>query len=318
MKPRTALTRTETQQPRRRALRPGAASRSMRCSGNGCDGCGSDACAAGQGWQFDPNADATPQVETFRKDDGLTYLSSDGTEYVQKKCDHCSVVFWSRTDGPAMACCNLASCVQAALAGLRLPDEPARGGTMDESDGDEAAPEVAEETAPTPAADNWGSEWTRKVLSQGRTQHELHVEVMRAAANSPAKGILRLLAFYAGHHLTTDQIARSVLVPPGRVEVLLGHLHAYGHVDQHSASGATTYSARPDALERYLTSSDDADRAATPTPAPAPAPVAEAPREGAGACSRRRGARGSHSRRGWDCACAGAARRFADACGRRS
>ena len=75
---------------------------------------------------------------------------------------------------------------------------------------------------------------------------------MRAAANSPAKGILRLLAFYAGHHLTADQIARSVLVPPGRVEELLSHLHARGHVEQHSAGGATTYSARPDALEHYL------------------------------------------------------------------
>jgi len=152
---------------------------------------------------------------------------------------------------------------------------------MDESDGDEAAPEVAEETAPTPAADDWVSEWKRKMRGQLPTQHELNVAVMRAAANSPAKGILRMLAFYAGHHLTVDQIARSVLVPPGRVEVLLGHLHAYGHVEQHSASGATTYSARPDALEHYLTTHDDADRAATPTPAPAPAPVAEPPREGA-------------------------------------
>ena len=220
----------------------------MQCSGNGCGGCGSDACAAGQGRQFVPIADATPQVETFRKDDGLTYLSSDGTEYVQKKCDHCSVVFWSRTDGPAMACCNLASCVQAALAGLTLPDDPASGGMMDESDGDEAAPEVAEETTLSSAADNWGPEWRRKMRGQLPTQHELNVAVMRAAANSPAKGILRMLAFYAGHHLTVDQIARSVLVPPGRVEVLLGHLHAYGHVEQHSASGATTYSARPDAL----------------------------------------------------------------------
>ena len=254
----------------------------MQCSGNDCGGCGSDACAAGQGWQFVPIADATPQVETFRKD-GLTYLSSDGTEYVQKKCDHCSVVFWSRTDGPAMACCNLASCVQAALAGLRLPDEPAPGGMMDESDGDEAAPEVAEETAPTPAADDWVSEWKRKMRGQGRTQHELHVEVMRAAANSPAKGILRLLAFYtrAGHNQTVDQIVRSVNVPPGRVEELLDRLQSNGHVVQHSASGATTYSVQRDVLEFYLPTRDDADRAATPTPAPAPAPVAEAPREGA-------------------------------------
>ena len=112
----------------------------MQCSGNDCNGCGSDSCAAGQGWQFvPPNADATPQVETFRKDDGLTYLNSGGTEYVQTKCTHCDVFFWSRTDGLAMACCNLASCIQAALAGLRLPDEPAPGGMMDESDGDGAA-----------------------------------------------------------------------------------------------------------------------------------------------------------------------------------
>ena len=116
---------------------------------------------------------------------------------------------------------------------------------------------------------------------QRPTPHELHVEVMRTAANSPAEGILRLLAFYAGHHLTVDQIARSVLVPPGHVEELLFHLHARGHVEQHSVGGATTYSARPDALEHYLWTGDDADRAATPTPAPAPAPVPEAPREGA-------------------------------------
>ncbi|CAH0370311.1 unnamed protein product [Pelagomonas calceolata] len=172
-----------------------------------------------------------------------------------------------------MACCNLASCVQAALAGLRLPDEPAPGGMMDESDGDEAAPEVAEETAPTPAADDWGPKWKRKMRAQLPTQHELNVEVMRAAANSPAKGILRMLAFYAGHHLTVDQIARSVLVPPGHVEELLYHLYSYGHVAEHSAGGVTTYSARSDALERYLTSRDDADRAATPTPALAPAPA---------------------------------------------
>ena len=255
----------------------------MRCSGNGCDGCGSDACAAGQGWQFDPNADATPQVETFRKDDRLTYLNSGGTEYVQTKCTQCDMFFWSRTDGPAMACCNLASCIQAAVAGLTLNDGPP-GGTMDESDGDgAAAPEVAEETALSSAADNWGPEWRRKMRGQLPTQHELNVAVMRAAANSPAKGILRLLAFYAraGHHQTAEQIARSVLVPPGRVEELLGHLHACGHIAEHSAGGVTTYSARPDALERYLTSRDDADRAATPTPAPAPAPVPEAPHEGA-------------------------------------
>ena len=226
----------------------------------------------------------------------MTYLNSGGTEYVQTKCTQCDMFFWSRTDGPAMACCNLASCIQAAVAGLTLPDGP-HGGTMDESDGDDAAaPEVAEETALSSAADNWGPEWRRKMRGQLPTQHELNVAVMRAAANSPAKGILRLLAFYAGHHLTTDQIARSVLVPPGRVEELLDRLQSNGHIAEHSASGVTTYSARPDALERYLTSRDDADRAATPTPAPAPAPVAEAPREGAGACSRRRGARGSHSR----------------------
>ena len=155
---------------------------------------------------------------------------------------------------------------------------------MDESDGDDAAaPEVAEETALSSAADNWGPEWKRKMWGQGPTQHVLHVEVMRVAANSPAKGILRLLAFYtrAGHNQTVDQIARSVNVPPGRVEELLGRLHACGHIAEHSAGGVTTYSARPDALERYLTSSDDADRAATPTPAPAPAPVPEAPHEGA-------------------------------------
>ena len=154
---------------------------------------------------------------------------------------------------------------------------------MDESDGDEAAPEVAEETAPTPAADDWGPKWKRKMRGQGRTEEELHVEVQRAAANSPARGILRLLAFYtrARQHQTVEQIARSVLVPPGRVEELLGHLHAYGHVEQHSAGGVTTYSALPDALEHYLTTRDDADRVATPTPAPAPAPVAEAPHEGA-------------------------------------
>ena len=148
---------------------------------------------------------------------------------------------------------------------------------MDESDGDEAAPEVAEETAPTPAADDWGPKWKRKMRGQGRTEEELHVEVQRAAANSPARGILRLLAFYtrARQHQTVEQIARSVLVPPGRVEELLGHLHAYGHVEQHSAGGVTTYSALPDALEHYLTTRDDADRVATPTPAPAPAPVAE-------------------------------------------
>ena len=162
----------------------------------------------------------------------MTYLNSGGTEYVQRKCDHCSVVFWSRTDGPAMACCNLASCIQAAVAGLSLNDGPP-GGTMDESDGDgAAAPEVAEETAPTPAADNWGAKWTRKMRGQRPTQHELHVEVLQTAANSPAKGILRLLAFYTheGHNLTVDQIARSVLVPPGHVEELLFHLHARGHV----------------------------------------------------------------------------------------
>ena len=210
--------------------------------------------------------------------DGLTYLKSDGTEYVQTKCTHCDVFFWSRTDGPAMACCNLESCIQAAVARLRIPDDPAPGGTMDESDGDDAAaPEVAEETAPTPAADDWGPKWKRKMRGQGRTEEELHVEVQRAAANSPARGILRLLAFYtrARQHQTVEQIARSVLVPPGHVEELLCHLHVYGYVEQHSTGGVTTYSARPDALERYLTSRDDADRAATPTPAPAPAPVAE-------------------------------------------
>jgi len=183
-----------------------------------------------------------------------------------------------------MACCNLASCIEAAVAGLSLTDEPAPGGTMDESDGDDAAaPEVAEETALSSAADNWGPEWRRKMRDQEPTQHVLHVEVMRIAANSPAKGILRLLVFYtrAGHNQTVDQIARSVNVPPGRVEELLGRLHACGRIAEHSAGGVTTYSARPDALERYLTSRDDADRAATPTPAPAPAPVAEAPREGA-------------------------------------
>ena len=168
VKPRTALTRgrnpaaAETQ-----SLAARRGSRSMQCSGNGCNGCGSDSCAAGQGWQFDPNAGATPQVEAFRKDDGLTYLNSGGTEYVQTKCTHCDVFFWSRTDGPAMACCNLASCIQAAVAGLRIPDEPARGGTMDESDGDDAAaPEVAEETAPTPRPNNWGPEWKRKMRAK--------------------------------------------------------------------------------------------------------------------------------------------------------
>ena len=256
----------------------------MQCSGNACNGCGSDSCAAGTRWQFVPIADATPQVETFRKDDGLTYLKSDGTEYVQTKCTHCDVFFWSRTDGPAMACCNLASCIQAAVAGLSLTDEPAPGGTMDESDGDDAAaPEVAEETALSSATDNWGPEWRRKMRDQGRTKEEFHVRVLRVAANSPAKGILCLLAGYAkvGYALTVDHIAQFALMPPGRVEVLLGHLHANGHVEQHSAGGVTTYSARPDALARYLTSRDDADRAATPTPAPAPAPVAEAPHEGA-------------------------------------
>jgi len=149
-----------------------------------------------------------------------------------------------------MACCNLVSCIQAAVAGLTLNDGPP-GGTMDESDGDgAAAPEVAEETAPTPAADNWGPEWKRKMRAQGRTEEELHVEVQRAAAKSPAKGILRLLAGYTkvGYALTFDQIARSVLVPPGRVEELLDRLQSNGHVVQHSASGATTYSVQRDVL----------------------------------------------------------------------
>ena len=102
---------------------------------------------------------------------------------------------------------------------------------------------------------------------QRPTQHELHVEVQRVAANSPAKGILCLLAWYTrvGSHLTVDQIARSVLVPPGPVEELLCHLELNGHIAQHSASGATTYSALPDALEHYLRWGH-ADRAATPTP----------------------------------------------------
>ena len=117
-----------------------------------------------------------------------------------------------------MACCNLASCIQAAVAGLSLTDEPAPGGTMDESDGDAAAPEVAEETAPTPAADNWGPEWKRKMRDQGRTQREFHVDVLRAAANSPAKGILRLLAGYAkvGYALTVDHIAQFARYGPRR------------------------------------------------------------------------------------------------------
>ena len=89
---------------------------------------------------------------------------------------------------------------------------------------------------------------------QGRTKEEFHVRVLRVAANSPAKGILCLLAGYAkvGYALTVDHIAQFALMPPGRVEVLLGHLHARGHVEQHSAGGVTTYSARPDALVHYL------------------------------------------------------------------